>query len=459
MPTYPPLPPVPHQPDPPVRRPRVDYFEDADADRGRPRHSAESDDYEDSYAEFDDYADDYAENRAEPEYVGDEPDEPRRRRPRRRPRRRGHRFIGWLAALALIVVLAGSAWIGAKELLGVNYADYQGAGKDDVVVQVADGDSTSVIAKTLAEADVVASTKAFLVAAEDNTEVRGIRPGYYQVKTQMSGANAVSALVGPDTRVGELQIRAGTQLDDIMLPDGKTAPGVFARLSLASCAELNGESTCIPVEDLREVAGTVHLAELGAPEWLMQPASEAKPERRLEGLIMPGVYDVKPGWDAKTMLREVLTTSATRMEATGLPDGAEATGQDPYQILVIASIIEREAVETDFVRVSRVIYNRLDENMRLEMDSTINYVLDRPEVRTKAADRARAGDYNTYRNSGLPPTPIAAASPEALRAAQAPADGPWLFFVKCEKNGLSCFAETLDEHKQNIRDAQARGAY
>lgn len=454
----------PRPPAPPERRPhypRRDYFEGNGLDGLLPDYYAEPDnqaDYDDSYTEFDDYADDADER--EPELLGAALDREQQTPSRRRRRgKSGKRFLGFMAALTVLVILAGAAWIGARELLGMNYEDYPGPGKDDVVIEVADGDSTTVIAESLAEADVVASTKAFLEASKDNPEIRGVRPGYYQLKTQMSGADAVTALVAPEARVGELQIRAGSQLDDIRLPDGKTANGVLTKLSLASCAKLNGKSTCVPVEQLRKVAASANLKKLGVAEWLVPAATKAAPERRLEGLIMPGVYDVKPGWDAETLLREVLSTSALRMEATGLPSGAKATGRQPYEVLIIASIIEREAVNHDFGRVSQVIYNRLDKNMRLEMDSTVNYVLDRPEVRTKASDRARAGDYNTYRNTGLPPTPISSPGPEALQAAQSPEKGPWLFFVKCEKNGLSCFAKTLDEHQRNISDAQARGAY
>lgn len=440
------------------RYPRVDYFEEPGVDRLSPAYYEEADDYEDVYTEYDEYADDADETAAAVPVAG---------RRRRSPGGRGpsgmgpggRRFLGVLVALTVLVVLAGVAWFGAREVLGLNYADYDGPGEADVVVEVADGDTTTAIAQRLAESDVVASSKAFLEAAKDNDKVRGIRPGYYQVKTKMSGTDAVEALVVAETRVGEVQIRAGSQLDDVRLPDGKTADGLLAKLAKASCADLNGKSTCVPVAQLRSVAAEEDLRALGVPEWLAAPASKAEPQRRIEGLVLPGIYDLKPGWDARTILKAVLTASAARMEATGLPGGAEATGQDPYQVLIIGSIIEREGVEIDFPKVSRVIYNRLAKNMRLEMDSTINYVLDRPEVRTKSTDRQRGGAYNTYRNTGLPPTPISSPSPEALQAAQSPGAGSWLFFVKCEKNGLSCFADTLDQHQQNIREAQARGAY
>jgi UPF0755 protein len=93
------------------------------------------------------------------------------------------------------------------------------------------------------------------------------------------------------------------------------------------------------------------------------------------------------------------------------------------------------------------------------MDSTVNYPLDLQEVRTNASDRSRAGPYNSYANYGLPPTPIGAPSAKAIEAALRPEAGPWLFFVKCRKDGTSCFSTTLPEHSANVRAAVAAGAF
>ncbi len=408
--------------------------------------------YEDD--EYDYYDEDDEEGRAEPEYIEDE--RPTRRERRRAGRRRGRAF-GWVAAIAVIALLAGGAWFGITEIFG--YEDFEGAGESDVLVQVADGDSTNTIATKLASSGVVASPKAFVKASDDNTKVRGVRPGFYVMKTKMSGASAVDKMVDPVSRVGDFQLRPGTQLDDINQPDGKVTDGVFALLSKASCAELNGKSTCVPVEELRRVAETADLVALGVPSWAAESVGAVEPKRRLEGLIAPGVYDVKPGSDATGLLTEVLRTSATRLETAGLPSAASGLGLSPYQTLVVASLIEREAVQQDFAKVSRVIYNRLAKNMRLELDSTVNYLLDKPVVTTTDDDRNRPGPYNTYKNTGLPPSPISAPSEKAIIAAEKPVEGSIVFFVKCEKNGISCFADTLEQHNQNKRDAKARGAY
>lgn len=448
-----------------IERLPPEYYAADDYDR---EHGFDSP-YDNAYGDVDDaLLPEHDERRAPPAYLGDDGDEPPRGRGRgsrgggrrgRGRRRRGKRFVGWLVALGIIAGLAAGAWFGARELLGINYDDYRGAGKDNVVVQVNDGDSTRAIAATLTEADVVASERAFLAAAEDSNDIRSIQPGYYVVKKQASGADAVRALLAEKARVGQMQIKSGTQLDDLEQPDGKETPGILSQLSRASCAELNGRSTCVEADELRDLAGSSKLTKFGVPESLARAAEKAPKERRLEGLIMPGIYDVKPGWNAERLLTEVLTVSATRLTEAGLDEATMPGGRTAYEVLVIASVIEREAVKNDFEKVSRVVYNRLAKNMRLQMDSTINYVLTRPHIRTSSKDRSEPGPYNSYLNTTLPPTPISAPSPEAVLAAQSPAEGKWLYFVKCEKSGLSCFTDDFDEHERNIKKAKQRGIW
>ncbi|WP_460465962.1 endolytic transglycosylase MltG, partial [Amycolatopsis acidiphila] len=419
--------------------------------------------YEDDYAE-DDYAEEYAEEyaeddyaeddeRAEPEYI--EPPEDEDEPPRRT--KRGRRIFRWVGALAVIVLIGGGAWYGIDKVFG--YADFDGTGDSDVVIEIGQGDSTNAIGTELTTSGVVASSKAFVKASEDNSKVLSLQPGYYVMKTKMSGAAAVAKLTSSGARVGVLQVRAGTQLDDVTQPDGSVTPGVFTLLSKASCAQLNGQSTCVSAEDLRKVAASADLAAMGVPDWAASAAAKGTDARRIEGLVAPGVYDVKPGWKADELLGFVLKESATKIQAAGLAASSSVQGQNPYQILIIASLVEREAVTQDFGKISRVIYNRLAQNQRLQLDSTVNYLLDKPVVTTTDADRGRPGVYNTYSVAGLPPTPIGSPSSDAIQAALQPTEGSWLYFVKCDKNGVSCFATTLDEHKQNKELARQRGAY
>jgi UPF0755 protein len=385
----------------------------------------------------------------------------RGRRPVRRRNRR--RITVWVSIVVILALIGGGVWYGLTQILGIDllgYDDYSGSGERDVVVEIPNGASTGEIAKALADSDVVASTKAFMEAAKNDDRVLGIQPGYYVMRTKISGQDAVTKILTPKSRTGRLEIRAGWQLHDIKKEGDAVEPGIVQRLADASCADLNGTSTCVPVEQLREVAATADLAALGVPDWAAPVASQLEPDRRLEGLIMPGVYDVRPGASAEELWRKVISESTTRMQAWGMPKTAAETGFTPYQVLIMASLIEREAIEKDFAKVSRVTYNRLAQQMELQYDSTVNYVLDRPAIRTKDEDRNSAGPYNTYApGSNLPPGPISAPSKKAIEAAVAPAPGTWLFFVRCEKDGTSCFAETLSEHQNNVRRAQENGAY
>jgi UPF0755 protein len=387
----------------------------------------------------------------------------RRQPPRRRKRRRstGRRITIVFSVLVVLGLIAGGVWFGLTQVLGIDiggYDDYSGAGEKDIVVEVPSGASISGIASVLHDGGVVASTKAFTKAAEGESRARTIQPGFYVMRTHVSGKDALTKILTPDARKGQLQLRAGLQFDDLNRPEGPE-PGVLSRISKASCAELNGTSTCVPVDALRKAYTGADLASLGVPDWAAPVASKLEPNRRLEGLIMPGVYDVKPGSTAEELWRKLISESAAKLQSWGMPKIAAETGYTPYQVLVMASLIEREAIQKDFGKVSRVTYNRLAKGMKLEYDSTVNYVLDRPAIRTRPEDRGRAGAYNTYANTGLPPGPISAPSKEAIEAAAKPDAGPWLFFVRCQKDGTSCFAETGQQHEQNVKQAQANGAY
>jgi UPF0755 protein len=382
------------------------------------------------------------------------------RRVRRRARERRRRRVVLGTVLVVLVLAVGGALFGVRELQALRKVpDFVGAGGVPTVVQVEDGQSLTAIGATLVRRNVVASVRAFTRAADADPRVRAVQPGYYQVRERMSGSAAVAKLQEPSARVGHLEIRGGGQLDNVEEPDGKTVPGLLTEISRASCAMIEEVSTCVSPEDLRTAMGQTDLKALAVPSWALDPMSRVEPRRRLEGLLVPGNYDVRPGNSAVELLRQVISTSVARLLAGGFPASAAGTGHSAYEVLVIASVIEREAITPDFRRVSRVIDNRLAAGMPLQMDSTINYLLDRQEVNTSDADRARPGPYNTYLNVGLPASPIGSPGAAAIAAALNPEPGTWRYFVKCRKDGASCFSVTREEHEAAVRDAAARGVF
>jgi UPF0755 protein len=382
----------------------------------------------------------------------------RRRRRQARERRRRRRVL--ISVVAVLVLAVTGVVLGVREIRALREVpDFVGTGGTQAVVEIEDGQSLTAIGATLAHQNVVASVRAFTRAAEADPRVRAVQPGYYQLRERMSGAAAVARLQVPDARVGHLEIRGGEQLDNVELPDGKVVPGLLAEISRVSCAMIGEKSTCVSPESLRAAMEQTDPRALAVPTWALDPMSRVEPRRRLEGLLVPGDYDVRPGSSAVELLGQVTATSIARLLAGGFPASSASTGHSAYDVLVIASVIEREAITPDFRRVSRVIYNRLAAGMPLQMDSTINYPLDRQEVSTSDPDRARPGPYNTYLNVGVPVSPIGSPSAAAIVAALNPEPGPWRYFVKCQKDGVSCFSVTKEEHYAAVRDAATRGVF
>ena len=189
-------------------------------------------------------------------------------------------------------------------------------------------------------------------------------------------------------------------------------------------------------------------------------AANTDVDRRLEGMIVPDTYDVPPSADPVVVLKAVMAASAVKWNATNLTTKAQELGKDPYDLAIIASLVEREAITSDMPRVAQVIYNRLSIDMMLQLDSTVNYWLQQSQIATTAADRADASNpYNTYQHTGLTPTPIGGIGPNALAATLNPAPGPWMFFVKVDAAGNSCFTVTLEEHEKCVAQAQAAGVF
>lgn len=378
------------------------------------------------------------------------------RRARQRGRRRRFGVLGLALVLLLGAVVSGGYFVYTSFFAT---PDFEGSGEGSVVVQVQDGDTTSQIATELARQGVVESADAFKNAAADNAKVRSLQPGYYQLRMRMSGASAVTLMLDPAARVGQLEIRSGVQLDDTKAPNGTASPGVLSLIAKATCSGPEGQQKCISAADLRTTMATTDPATLGVPAWALDAVAKVDPKRRLEGLIAPGRYDVEPGTTALQVLQSILVTSTARIEATGLVSGAQAIGSSPYQVLVIASMVEKESIIADMPKVARVIYNRLGAGQRLELDTTINYPLDVQSLLTSPENRAIPGPYNTYLTAGLPPTPISTPGGDAVAAALAPAAGPWLFFVPCKTDGTSCFAVTFAEHSANVALARKNGVF
>lgn len=363
---------------------------------------------------------------------------------------------------ALVLLIGGVIYIGVRVSSGengtsVSATDYEGTGNGEVqLVEIPEGSSLSALGPQLEERDIVKSDAAFQTAAASNPDASNVQPGFYRLQGQMSAVEAVRALLDPANRTELLDIHGGATLLDVNVIGGATRPGVYSQISALTQDGLGNPT--VTAEQLEQVAANTPPEQLGVPEWALEAVNaRGNDPKRLEGLIVPGQYVINPELSAAEILTDLVTRSTQNYNASGIVDRAAALQLSPYELLTAASLVEREAPAGEFDKVARVILNRLAEPMRLEFDSTVNYGLESVEVATTDEDRARVTPWNTYAKDGLPDTPIAAASMEAIEAMENPAEGDWLFFVTISQDGTTVFNNNFEDHVRDTQQALDNG--
>ena len=358
------------------------------------------------------------------------PPQPATRRERRHPPKKSS--SGRLVVLLVAVLLVGGAGYAAyaalKPVLSGAFGgstediDYPGPGTGEVAIAVEPGDTGEDIATTLRDAGVTKTRTAYLeAAAGDPQSAATIQPGTYVLASQMRGQDAFEVLIDPANRA----------TDRVTVREGLWTSETFAALS---------DATGVPVQDYEEAAQDTEA--IGLPD---------QAEGDVQGWLFPATYE----FDETTSATEQL--SAMVAQTVKVLDAAEVPEDERQRILTIASIVEGEARgDADMGKVARVIENRLDDPTGptvgfLQMDSTVNFALQKRGNLTKSEyDSAKSDPYDTYGSPGLPPGPIGNPGESAIRAAAAPTEGPWFFFVTVNLDtGETLFAETYEEQQAN----------
>ncbi|MEU9734928.1 endolytic transglycosylase MltG [Streptomyces sp. NPDC048002] len=174
-----------------------------------------------------------------------------------------------------------------------------------------------------------------------------------------------------------------------------------------------------------------------------------------EGYLFPATYPLEQNGRKATpdsLLSAMVDTANKKFNGAPIAAGAQRNAMNVYQAVTIASIVQAEAAtRTDMGKVARVVFNRLERGMPLQMDSTLNYALNRSTLKTTQADTRIDSPYNSYQRMGLPPTPIDNPGEDAVRAAIAPTPGDWLYFVTV-KPGDTRFTADYAEHQRNVAE-------
>jgi UPF0755 protein len=307
--------------------------------------------------------------------------------------------------------------------------DPPGAPGEAVTVVVPAGSSSRRIGAILDDRGVIRSARVW------NLYVRLKREGPWQAGTYTFRRNsALRAVVdvldhGPVVDVRRLTIPEGYTLEQIAERVGRL-PGRSAQTFL-------------------------EVARSGAIRSRFEPPGSTN----LEGLLFPDTYEIDPKKDDEvTILRRMVEAFDRQATEAGIDDAAAAVGLAPYQVVIVASMIEREArLADERGMVARVVYNRLQQRIRLGIDATIRYELRKPTGPLRKSELQRDTPYNTRTRFGLPPTPISNPGRASLDAALHPTPGPWLYYVLADRDGHHAFVTTDAEFQRAKADARRKG--
>ncbi|MFG3641279.1 endolytic transglycosylase MltG [Micromonospora sp. NPDC047762] len=361
---------------------------------------------------------------------------------------RGKTFLALLMALLLLGGIGGGAFYGFDRIQ--NYfvtPDYDGSGAGEITVEIKSGALLADMADALVAADVVKSQKAFIEAAEANSRSKNIQPGTYKLRKQMSGANAVTAMLDLKNKI----------VNGLTIPEGRTSFNIYKLLS---------EKTKIPVKDFQAAAKDPE--GLGVPDWWYTRGDGKKSVKSIEGFLFPDTYEIPPKSTAESILKLMVNRF---LSVTGEMKFADRVQEErkvsPYEALIVASLAQAEAGNKDDLgKVARVAYNRAYGEFPcncLEMDVTVNYYLESIGKPTKSSKQMTAAELDDPKNPynrklrGMIPTPINNPGKQALEGAMDTPTGKWLYFVAIDKEGHSEFAETYEQHQRNENKAREAG--
>ena len=340
----------------------------------------------------------------------------RKRTPFRRWLLRFVVVVGFFAFVAGVVtfVLRGAEWLQAHSTTTTVTQTVA-----TVQVQITPGMSATQIGRLLEEKGVVDSASEFVGLVKSRQSENKLQPGTYRLRTDLS-------LV---TVVQKLETGEGSSTFRVTIPEGLTVSQIGALLDKGG-----------------KIKGEDYVGLSKEPSKFVMPkvGGSAVEVDTLEGLLFPDTYYLLQG-DGATQLIGAQLAAFEKKTSSLSWSKAEALGRTPYEIVIVASLAEKEAVtREDRAKVAAVIYNRLQQKMALGLDVTVRYALDKWTGDLTAEDLKVDSPYNTRVVKGLPPTPIANPGLDALRAALEPAEVDYLYFI-ADKDGKLFFTADYEE--------------
>ena len=360
------------------------------------------------------------------------------------------RSIKWVAYTMLVLVTVAVLVAGAVGWWYIHEVNPRGDPGAAVAFTVSGADTLRTVSERLEQEGFVDDAGLFRWYTDHHGGL-ALTPGYYELRTSDHMGNLLARLRTPPSET----------FTKVTFPEGFTVAQIAERLD----------------RDMPTMTGADVLAAAADPTLVV--ALRPPEVTSLEGLLFPDTYQVSNGETPGHVLGRMIGQMERVAGQENMTTNAQKVGLTPYQVLIVASMIEREAkTDGDRDRIARVVYNRLARGMPLGIDAAVRYGTmlagTDPDTIPFAQQRETPGPYNTYLNQGLPPTPIANPGRASIRAALNPAPNPsvgdplcddlpegtpceYLYYVLADEDGNHAFAVTPDQHQANVDAAAAAG--
>jgi UPF0755 protein len=317
-------------------------------------------------------------------------------------------------ALIVALALGISLWPGNSD-----YPPHHAGPRVDV--SIPDGATGSAIAHALQAAGVVMSSSHFVALELRDSRAQGISPGIHSIESHIPSQQALDEMLDPKLVRGLIKIPEASTFQDVLK---------VIRASSSISDDFSAKHS------------------FSLPTFMTN--------RSLEGIIAPADYAFASGTSTTQAIQSMIENFKQSASEVGLSNGYQQ--YSPYQVLTVASMVQIEGDPADYSKVAQVIYNRLHIGMALQLNSTVQYASHlRGQINLSTAATQISSPYNTYRNVGLPPTPISNPSKSAMIASLHPATGDWLYFITVKPhdtrftNSFAEFEVWVTLYNKNLR--------
>lgn len=315
----------------------------------------------------------------------------------------------------------GAALIAAAAMLSnsCSYSELppQPAEDELVYIRIAPGMSSNEIGTLLEQEGVIDSQLQFWLAVKLNAADSSFKVGIFELSKDMRPGDALNVLVNGQSVAARVTIPEGLNVREVAK--------LFADKGLADEQEFLAEAKNFAPYDYIEAV--------------------PKADYRIEGFLFPDTYDFANDATPKDIMQKMADEFDNKLTAEMRQQAAERN-MSIYELVTMASLVEKEArYPEDRPIIAQVFFKRLDINMPLQTDTTLQYLLDEAKEDLTIADTKMDSPYNTYQHYGLPPGPIASPGIASIEAVLNPASTDYLYFV-ADRQGNNHYSYTYDEH-------------